>query len=144
MTKLRLEDLREANNTEEIFTTRDRLPPNIVAFFDNLVAPIVTSSDPEGVLGLQAFQIISRTADMREIGTNEFRDQIRKSMPKEQVPHGFALMQVLHATRGLLSLEIKLGDDESPIEPVVTAFHSDFHTYLKEAYNEIVAGARAG
>lgn len=139
MAKLRLEGLREAHNTEDLFATKDRLPPTIVAFFDSLVAQITKSSKSEDVLGLMALKIISQTADVMGIGTSEFKIQIQESIPHEQSADNLALMRALHATRGLLSLDIKFHEEDSIL--VVKAYHSDFHIYLVEAYNRIISGS---
>ncbi|KAI9662633.1 MAG: hypothetical protein M1821_008800 [Bathelium mastoideum] len=135
MAKLRLEGLLEARNIGYLFATKDRLPPNIVAFFDNLVAQIVTSSKPEDVLGLEALKIISRTAGVTGIEMGQFKKQLQKSIPHEQSAHGLAFMRALFAARGVLNLGIT--DREGAL--AVKAYHSDFHIYLSEAYNETVA-----
>lgn len=135
MAKLRLEHLHGSKSIPNFEAISDRLPPNIVSFFDQLIAPILSRPAQETGMGLQALRILKDIPPPKGIE----RDRLKDMLLPGSGEHSPSIMQVLHATSGVLRLVSMRSEDEYYV-PTLTAFHCDFHMYLQEDYNELVAG----
>lgn len=148
LAKLQVESLREIHDADEAFASKDRLPPNVVLYFHDLVEPILRNGMGRSILRFVAKtrgaarplseQADSAESDEDDSSRGELSDEIDldqlKGELKDLVPGCKVMptMQVLFAVRGLLALRA----DVDNVSMVMEAFHDDFFRYLTQGYHE--------
>jgi len=145
LAKLRLEELCEADALEVSEQVRDRLPRQVVSFFDaqirmvddqHLSACHTTCQAPcAAALGISAIKLA--TKEPEGISFEDLQNTLRTSQRwREMGP--LDMQKVLHAAKGLLRVT---WNDEAKAEQL-EAYHVDFLLYASQRYNEYLANCK--
>lgn len=131
--KLRVEDLLATDIGETFGKVGDRLPRNIVAFFDAEMARIESQTSPLRELALLAIVAVAEHEYHQGVLVETLERLTRRA--RTESPHLKlhpirSLEDILDAANGLIELR-----PEIDVFGVVF-YHGDFATYAKENYNE--------
>jgi hypothetical protein len=141
LAKLRIDDLLTVDTPTDSETLRDRLPRNIVAFFDAEIENLLQCNPVDRDLGLMAIAAVAEYGNTRH-GLKV--TDLEQSMRREQTssPHlarclSRSLEDIITAANGLIVLQ-PYGDDLH-----VECFNPMFKLYVKEDYNESLHSAKS-
>jgi hypothetical protein len=135
MAKLRLDELQSEDTVADSIKVRDRLPRNIIAFFDSEIEYIVAQTPAVRDLGLMAIAAVAEYEehDARGMDVNDLeqwtRDERETSFQLIIKPTR-SLEDILVAANGLLTLQ--------PYDDAirVACFHQQLGYYVRENYSE--------
>jgi hypothetical protein len=139
LAKLRLEEICEADVLEVSEQVRDRLPRQVVSFFDAQIRMVndqhqsacrTTCQAPcVAALGISAIKLATEEPD--GISFEDLQNTLRASRRwKEMGP--LDMQKVLHAAKGLLKVTWNNEVNAEQLE----AYHVDFLLYASQRYNE--------
>lgn len=127
LAKLRLDEICEANTLDSFRLVRDRLPRKVVSLFQSQIAAVKDQARHITMIGLSAIKLATQ-----EPGGMSIVDLHRMIQTSERVATLGPLetQDILHAAKGLL-IPREYADGQH-----LEAYHSDFHLYATERYNE--------
>jgi hypothetical protein len=135
MARMRIDNLHLVTTVEDLAAPLgDRLPYNIISFFDAAIDAIRAQPDDTRVIGLLAIAAVSTRRYIRGIEFSKVQDAVREfnrtsddfqvECPKVE--------GVLLATQGFLRAIPQDPQEETRL----LAYHEAFHAYIVENYNE--------
>jgi hypothetical protein len=137
LAKLRLDQIRDLETPSDILTIMDRLPREVVAFFDTEVQRINLE---EPLLRYQTLLAIAAVAKVQKISLVDL-EELLSSVDESAAEVGNCsfpyVRRVLESARGLLSTitrDLNRGDKESE-KHVVVLYIRDLVWYIREDYN---------
>lgn len=127
LSKLRLEEMCEADSLDSFRLVRDRLPRKVVSLFGSQIASVKGQAESVAKLGLSAIKLA--TKDPGVISFEVLQETLRMVEGGDGV--GMLDMQgILHAAKGLLKSR------DSAAGQHLEAYHPHFQLYAIERYNE--------
>lgn len=140
MAKLRIEELLATDMGEMLGKVGDRLPRNIVAFFDAEMSRIQSQTPKLRELALLTIAAVAEREYYEGVLVATLEKMIRKA--RDESPHlgrfpVRSLEDILEAANGLIVMRL-----DTDIFGVVL-WHADFATYVQENYNQTLFSMKA-
>ncbi|KZM24591.1 hypothetical protein ST47_g4332 [Ascochyta rabiei] len=146
LAKLRLDHIRDSGSPRDVLSVKDRLPREIIAFFDTEIQS-VSIGDP--MQRYQALIALVTVAEKRYVSVFEleqvlgYTDNSEPGPIDESYPY---VHRALNATHGMLRTTVWLGrQDPSDSEldrHKVTLYTEDLYWYIRDDYNEDLTVAK--
>lgn len=139
LAKLRLDQVRDLGSLSDVLSVTDRLPSEIVAFFETEVYNISTEEPSQQLHTLMTFFFIQGKGAISMRSLEEALSLLGGFEPDYIGTRYPYVRQVLKSARGLLSTSIKCGEMKSngdDIERYQVEFYTKyFELYVKDEYN---------
>lgn len=138
--RLRLDLVREAETVDMTRHTIEGLPASVIAVFEAGIKSIQEQEEPSRTLGLNAICLVTIGHAYQGIEAGYFMKKLQAlcNMDPEETAKSCFLDEIIHASRGFLSVYWHVGEDEEKVR----SYHHDFFYYVLEDYNESLSAVR--
>ncbi|KAB2576974.1 hypothetical protein BFW01_g2230 [Lasiodiplodia theobromae] len=116
------------------------LPGSVIAVFEAGIKSIQEQEEPSRTLGLNAICLVTTGHAYHGIEAGYFMKKLQAlcSVDPEKTAKSYFLDEIIHASRGFLSVYWHAREDEEKVR----SYHHDFFYYVLEDYNESLSAVR--
>ena len=141
--KARLDNIHGMSSLRTLNASRDKMPTNIIAFFDAEISRIEALPKPKREIGLVAIALLCGDADsLGEISWLDVQFQLRKVLSRLKLEHTLSLESVMEICRGLITIYSKDDEDNQERYYVLVPYNDLLTLYVQENYNESLHWAK--